>query len=353
MVRDVSRKVALLAGLWAFSALAVDFRGRARLWLGPGFDSNASRDYASAGRSGVPDGFLFGLVQLEGLLALGETVQVSGAYDVAGRLFLLLPGESTIVQSAQLEVLWAALKLFNLGVEGRARDRRGADRDYTDLQGGAFVEFLPDASFDARLTIVAHRFIYWDRFSDSHWGPDGTLAVKYRFLKRHSVSAFGLFNPRTYNANAVTRPGPAGTPEPTDHVRSDLYFGAGVGWAYRGPFHLSLGYAYYDQTSNSWGQTVRRHRVTATGGVALPFDVTALASGAFQLASYPDGVYLSPELTVIEDDENSSSVTAKLVRPLGKHVELDLRYAFYFNVMPANHFTYQRHVVTLGVAVSY
>jgi hypothetical protein len=343
----------MLVACGALSAQAVDFRGRARLWLGPGFDSNSKRDYVSAGTTTQADLFVFGLAQLDGSLTLGDSVQVTGAYDLAGRKFLFAPSEDTVLQSAQLEVLWAAHRLFNVGVVGRARDRRGAGRDYTDLQAAAVVDFLPDRAFDARLEVAAHRFLYWDRFGYSFWGPDASLTARYRFLKKHALSVFGVLNPRTYNANAVSRPGPAGTPEPTNTVRTDSFFGVGLNWAYRGPFHLSAGYAYYDQTSNSWGETLRRHRFTATAGVALPWGVTALASGALQLSTFPDGVYLSPELTVVEDDENSSWVTVKVVKALGAHVDLDLRYAFYFNALPTNQFQYVRHVVTVGVAFSY
>lgn len=350
----VSRKVALLVvTCCALSAQAVDFRGRARLWLGPGFDSNARRDYVSAGRGTQSDLFLFGLGQLDGRLGLGQAVQVTGAYDVAGRKFIFLPSEDTVVQSAQLEVLWAATRLFNFGAQGRARDRRGAGRDYTDLQAAAVIDFLPDRALDLRLTLAAHRFMYWPRFAYSFWGPDGALTARYRFLKRHSLSVFGSFNPRTYDANAVARPEPEGTPVPTSTVRSDTFLGVGASWAYRGPMHLSLSYTYFDQSSNSWGETLRRHRLAATVGVALPLGLTALAAGTLQLSSFPDGVYLAPELTVVEDDENSSSATLKVVRSLGEHVELDLRYAFFVNALPANQFVYVRHVVTLGVAFSY
>jgi hypothetical protein len=87
--------------------------------------------------------------------------------------------------------------------------------------------------------------------------------------------------------------------------------------------------------------------------VALPWELTVLAQVALQLTLLPDGVFLSPDLTVLEDGESSSAVTVKLVRALGAHVELDVRYAFYFDQLPTNGFVYQRHVVTLGVALAY
>jgi hypothetical protein len=349
----VLRTLALLVGLLSLRALGAEFVGHARLWVGPGFDSNAKRDFVSPNAQTAADGFLYGLGQLEGQVTFDTGIRLQAGYDLSGRKFWFLPSEDTVLQAAQVEATFGVSRFFNVGVLGRARDRRGAERDYSDLQGGAFVDFLPDAHVDVRLSVVAHRFLYWNRFAYSWWGPDAQLTARYRFDRRHSLGVFGAFNPRTYNADATPRPGPMGEPPPPVVRRTDSAFGAGLSYSYRGPFHLSVGYGYFDQTSNSWGETIRRHRISLTAGVHLPLDFTVLLSGALQLASYPDGVYLAPELTVVEDDENASSVTVKLVRPLVEHLELDARYGFYRNVLPTNGFVYQRHVVSLGLTLSY
>ena len=78
-----------------------------------------------------------------------------------------------------------------------------------------------------------------------------------------------------------------------------------------------------------------------------------LATGALQLTQTPDGVYLSPDLQVVEDDENSSSVTLKIVRPIREHFELDVRYALYVNSLPDAQFFYLRQVISAGVSVSF
>ena len=73
----------------------------------------------------------------------------------------------------------------------------------------------------------------------------------------------------------------------------------------------------------------------------------------WQPSVFPEGVYLSPDLTVLEEDENTSSLTVKLVKPLGRYFDLDIRYAGYLGVLPQNEFLYLRHVVSIGVSVSY
>ncbi len=347
------RALVTLTLLSGFLAQGADFRGRARLWVGPGFDSNARREFVSSRIATEPDAFFFGLAQLDGQLVFGERFRIVGAYDVAGRKFVTQPTEDTIVQSAQLEATVAFLKYFQFGLSGRARDRRGAERDYTDLQGGAVLDFLPSAQVDVRASIAAHRFILWNRFAYSFWGPDGSLTARYRFDRHHSLSAFGSYNPRTYNANALNRPGPEGTDPNTGVPRFDPVFGAGLSYTYRGPFHVTVGYSYFDQTSNSFGESVKRHRVSATGGFRLPWQIMVLASITWQPSVFPDGVYLNPELTIVEEDENVSSLTLKVVRPLNKWLDLDLRYAGYLGFYPQNDFVYFRHVVSLGLALTF
>ena len=77
------------------------------------------------------------------------------------------------------------------------------------------------------------------------------------------------------------------------------------------------------------------------------------ASLALQLAQYPDDLWVNPQLSVADDDENSSSATLKLARPIHKHVDLDLRYAVYLNVFPNNAYLYVRHVASVGVAFNF
>lgn len=348
-----SRVVALLLLLAAVPAGAVDARGGGRVWTGLGFDSNARRDYTSPGVPTQPDGFLFGLGHLQGTLDFADRFRLLGTYDIAGRKFLLLPSEDTLVQDASLELDIAVARVLNVGVQGHARDRRGAERDYTDLTGGLLIDFLPTNDLDVRLTFGAHRFIYWQRFAYSYSGPEGLLSARYRFTRRHSLQVFGSFIPRTYNANARPPPPVEGEPDPPVVVRHDSYFAVGASYSYRGPFHLTAGYAYYDQTSNSYGETIRRHRLSLTGGFQLPLKLTLLTSLTAQFSTFPQGVYLSPDLTVVEDDENASSLTVKLVRPVSKYVEIDVRYAGYLNFLPQNDFRYLRHVVSAGLAVSF
>jgi hypothetical protein len=330
----------------AATAHAVELNGAARAWLGPGLDTNPGRDVIAT----PADGYFYGLLQLEGAADF-ERVHLGGTYDLGARKFLTESSQDTVVQNAQLEALVALGKVFSVGLTARGRIRSGAERDYTDLQGQALVEFMPDAKVDVRLLFGAHRFLYWPSFGYSHGGPEGSVQARYRFDRRHSLSVFGTMNLRTYNALTHVI---EGDPDPAPQVvRADTVLSAGLNYSYRGPFHLGLGYSYFDEASNSHGESIRRHRLSALFGLKLPWQLTVIATAAAQLALYPDRIYLSTNVLLLDEDENSSSVTLKVARKLTEHIDVDVRYALYVNLLPQSNFLYLRQVASAGVSIAF
>jgi hypothetical protein len=111
-----------------------------------------------------------------------------------------------------------------------------------------------------------------------------------------------------------------------------------------------VGYAYQELASNSFGQTVMRHRLNALAGLRLPGRLTLLAQGTLALDRYPDGVFLSPEIILAEDDEGQNVLSLRLVRPLGERLDLELSFGWYGTRLPRNDLTYSRQVGSLGVS---
>lgn len=370
----------MLLALGAAGAHAADFKPDARVWVGAGIDSNPSRDFTSPGNSTPYDAFGAAVASVSGALS-GDWGRIYASYEFGGRKFFVYPSQDTEVQSATLDGSTALGKYLALGADLRARDRRGAERDYSDLVGEAYLDFVPDNAVSVRARGGAHRFLYWNRFEASFWGPTFGGSAQYRFNKHHQVFLFGDVELHTHNANANTcvraddgscateRPDerlvvervalrgphrqleePSDPPPPMPPVRSDTFFSVGVGYTYRGPFQLTVQYSYLDLTSNSFGETYRRHRFSGTAGFRLPLDFTLLGAAAVQIAQYPDGVCLSSCAIRLEDDaENSSNVSVKIVHPLGPHFDFDLKYAIYYNRLPRNDLSYLRMVGSLGL----
>ncbi len=158
--------------------------------------------------------------------------------------------------------------------------------------------------------------------------------------------------------NQDARPNPALTPAAGEdplpvRTREDLVFHAGATYAYRGPVQLSLTYGYTEQASGSFGESFSRHRLSWTAGVRFLKRFTALAQLAVQQSHYPDGVFLSPEIVLLEDDESHNSGTLKVSYTVSERLDVEARAALYQNRLPGNDLTYFREVVSLGVTARF
>ena len=343
----------MLLALGAATAHGFDYGGAARVWLGGGIDSNPRREFLSLRGAAPYDAFGALIVSASGKLE-PDWGRLRASYDFGGHKFFLVPTEDTVIQAATVDGSIALGRYFGVGIDVGARDRRGADRDYTDLSTRAYVDFVPDAKVNVNAHFGYHRFLYWARFASSSYGITAGGTANYRFTKRHSINLWADVEPRKYNAtaclpltdkfgNTYCDPGPGLA------QRADTFFSVGLGYTYRGPFVVSAQYLYIDSSSNSWGETYQRHRLSANAGVRLPAEFTILATATVQFFLYPQGIYLSTDYNAEEHDENANSLSLKVLRPLGKHFDIDFKYAVYFSRLPRNDSTYLRMVGSLGV----
>lgn len=341
-----------LLALWARPA-AAERDGSVRLWLGAGYDSNPARETeetcASAQNPPVGDLFLSGAAAASGRWS-GERFSLSGSYDAGGKKFALLPSEDTLVQAAAFDGTALLGERLALGLSGRGKDRRGASQRYTDLAGSAFAELTLTPDADLRLEGGARRFLYPLRYELSFGAAEAGLTGRYRLDRRKSLFAFAQGSFRTYAAQ-VEPAGEAAAEAPVR--RRDVVASAGVGFQYRGPFSAGLTYSFVSQRSNALRAAILRHRLDANGGVRLPWKWMLLAQAALQLTRYPEGMDITEDLSITRDDESLNSLNIRLVRPLGEHVDLELRYALYVANLPQNCLFYLRQTGTLGLSVRF
>lgn len=327
-------------------ALAADVEGSVRVTGRTLVDSNAPRDFQDEqGQTPETDVGLSLLASGEGRVT-GERIQLVGRYELGGRKYLKYTTEDVLIQAAALEASTALGTQLGLGVEARAKDRRGGTRDYSDLGADAFLEYVPDVRLALRLRAGAHRFVYRPDARASFGNPEWSFLGRYRFNRRHSLSVFGEYGARHYGVEA--RPPPerdAASPG----RREDGALSAGASYSYRGPLALGLTYTYQVISSNSFGETVSRHRLSGSAGLRLPWSLTLLLQGALGVSRYPDGIFLSPEIILVEEDEGQNSLSLKLARPVSAHLDAELSYGLYGTSLPRNDLSYSRQVVGLGL----
>ena len=336
--------VLLALGPSAGSARAAEWNGGLRATGFVGVDSNPARDFAAnpywdVGLSGIAAGE----AQVE-----TERALVRGTYEVGGRIYGLHPDASTLVQQGSLQGSWFGVRAFQFSLQADVKDRRGADHPYSDVRGAGRIGYALDAKASLSVEGGVERFVYREYFPYSFGAPFVSGEARYKFDRHHGLTASLGYEPRQYSARAVATPPASGFSGP----RLDTVLLAEAGYTYRGPFQLGVRYGYSDQSSNSFGESLSRHSLSVLFGMQLGWQVTLLAQGTLQLVRYPDGVYLSPDLQ-LADDENTNSVSVRLARPLSKHVDLELRYAFYASELPSSRLHYRRNVGGVGFTWRY
>jgi len=331
-------------GLLVCSATALGAsEGELRLAVQSGYDTNVRRDYDQTGTV-VQDSELSVLGAATGRTKLSR-VSLWGSYEAGLRTFPDFTEETAIAQALNAEGSFALAGPVQVGLGTHDKDKRGGNRDYSDLAGDAFLEYVADSGLRARLHGAGHRYIYWDNFAYSFSAPEVGVSGRYDFSPRHAASFFAEVSLRTYNSARAAAPG-----QPTpDGARQDTAFTVGASYTFKGPFSLRLGYSYFEQDSNSFGQSWGRHRWSATAGIRLPWRLFLLLDGALQLAQYPDGVPFS-DVLLAQDQENGNTFSAKLVRPLFAHLDVEAQYGATYNHLPTNNLTYLRQLAWVGLS---
>jgi hypothetical protein len=341
----VSRLLSALLLLLAGGALAADVEGSVRVTGRVLVDSNAPRDFSDNQSLSPELDMALGLLAAAEGRVTGERLQAVGRYELGGRKYLRYDTEDVLVQSAALEGSAALGTQLGVGAEGRAKDRRGGSRDYSDLGTSAFLEYAPEVRLALRVRVGAHRFVYRPDSRANFGGPEWGFLGRYRFNRRHALSVFGEYGSRRYGVEA--RP-PTGSEDLELGRRKDRVLSAGAGYTYRGAWAAGLTYTFQEVSSNSFGETVLRHRLSGSAGVRLPWNAMLLAQGAVGLSRYPDGIFLSPEIILVEEDEGQNSLSLKLARPVTERVDVELSYALYNTSLPRNGLSYFRQVLGVG-----
>jgi hypothetical protein len=189
------------------------------------------------------------------------------------------------------------------------------------------------------------------------WQP----AAKTKSLEL--VTSFAFENREFTDATAKTRTCPPDVPPlpgmscagPTDIPRRDRYQRLGVELTWVGHQVAAVGYQITVIDSNDFGESIARHRITASGTAVLPGEIYGTLLGILQLDQYLDGRFVlggpqMQEYTSI-DDENRSSLQLRLARKLRGQWAIEGRAAIWRNLSTGNSMEvdFKRELVYLGL----
>ena len=170
------------------------------------------------------------------------------------------------------------------------------------------------------------------------------------------------FEARQYNGTAFADGCPPGSkPDPTcfvptELIRYDRYTRAGFELTYVGHEVATIGYQLTVIDSNSFGQSLARHRVIASGTTSWG-KVYATLLAILQIDQYLDGLILQRDLQHTEftniEDENRSTIQLRIARTLSPEWSLEARAAIWRNIgVNAMELSFQRELISLGLVYS-
>ncbi|MBA3459944.1 MAG: hypothetical protein H0T46_08280 [Deltaproteobacteria bacterium] len=164
------------------------------------------------------------------------------------------------------------------------------------------------------------------------WAPsDGTRSVE--------LAAIAGFESREYNSTALVNACPPGAPPSdscsagTSRTRRDRSQRIGAEVTYTGRTIATLGYQLTVIDSNSFGQSLIRHRTTGSVTRSLPWGLFGTALAILQIDQFVDGLVVKKDLQRSEftslDDENRSSLQLRLGKPVSGKWTVETRGAIW------------------------
>jgi hypothetical protein len=167
---------------------------------------------------------------------------------------------------------------------------------------------------------------------------------------------------RTYASIAQKNVCPPGSSLNTDcsadstATRADRFQRASVDLTWTGDVVATVGYQLTVVNSNSFGQSLIRHRVMTSVTAELADKLFGSATATLQLDQYPDGRLVEKDMQHIEfanlEDENRSSLQVRIARALSASWSLEARAALWRDFDTTGTASFRRELVYAGIIYS-
>jgi hypothetical protein len=225
----------------------------------------------------------------------------------------------------------------------------GDDRHLTLAAGGRDFSYKPDHKFDWRGPVANARL------DIALWRG----AARSRSLELTTILDIEA---RAYASIAQKNVCPPGAPPSTDcsanstPTRADRFQRASIDLTWTGDVVATAGYQLTVVDSNSYGQSLTRHRVMTSVTAELADKLFGSATATLQLDQYRDGRVVGLDIQHIEftnlEDENRSSLQVRLARELSTSWSLEARAAMWRDFDTTGTASFRRELVYAGIIYS-
>ncbi len=309
----LSSLVGLVSLPLAATAATPSLRGEAA--VAAGVDDNALRS------SEAPVSDAFG--QLRGSLGVAARegdLDAALEAGLAARRFVEVTGANERTATGRLSLSAAASPIAPFAeLTGLDRRQQRGARDLTELAGRLGLATAPWERLDAELYAGARTFSWHAAPALDSTGPAAGVLASLRLGERHVLAAGWDGSLRHFpSADAFDDDGAR------IGARRDVVQTARLGWRWQRRALVSLAWAFTHDASNGAGLSTDVHRLDGSLGLPLPAALLAVAQVSLQWARFPDGVADGAERLVDREDEGLSTVSLRLLRPLGDDLDVEV-----------------------------
>ena len=245
-------------------------------------------------------------------------------------------------------------------------DRRRLDRTFTSIGADGLLVMRKDDDHSLTLAFGGRRFTYKPCNKFDWYGPSANIRLDLTLWEASGgtrtleLTAYAGVEARTYNdvalANACTDgempDNPADCSAPTSLTRHDRYQRVGAELTWTGRFVGAIGYQLAVTDTNSYGQSLVRHRLNLSGTTTLPWSLYGTLLVTLQYDSYLDGLIVEKDLQnqtfTTLDDENRSSVQVRIARQVTDAWAVESRFAYWRDLGGGDDSSFRRSLVYVG-----
>jgi hypothetical protein len=321
------------------------------LEIGMEADSNPERVEGASPLSDLVGRYF---LRVDDLGVAGRSQDLSVRYRSGGKLYQSFEEENALIN--QMDGRWRLYPFATSGVRWGWAEVRGSVKDRTerghrrDYQRGRASGGIGLALGPVRLSALggAGRFVYKPDRRLSNDGPivEGRLVWRLSDTWVTQVSLSRVW--RDYRTARLVPIEEASTLD-QDAIRSDRALVGSAGVSYRGPVIVDVVGTWYENESNSYGQSLERLGASLTVTSPIWGGVIGSARVGLQRTSYSDVIFLDETLAV--DEDNRNSVVLELERGLFGGVGMVLRYSLYAQEFGTRDTDYARQLLFLGLSV--
>jgi len=238
-------------------------------------------------------------------------------------------------------------------------------RTFTNLAADALL--VLDGGEERHLTVAfGWRDFKYKENHDFDWsGPSASARLDLNLwatsggTRSLELAAIAGFEAREYNSAALANACPPdaapsdGCSAGTSRTRRDRSQRIGVEVTYTGRVVATVGYQLTVIDSNSFGQSLIRHRTTISGTRSLPWGLFGTALAILQIDQFVDGLVVKKDLQRSEftslDDENRSSLQLRLAKAVSASWSIETRAALWRDLGGTMESSFRRASLYAGV----